>query len=86
MNWNILHTNFKASDWKFKSAKDNDVRKRLNFDEMVKNDVFRISRDIDVIGNRHSLKLFVSPGYEYNEFDSYDDEYWLVEMVLKVNS
>ena len=33
MTWNILHTNFKASDWKFKSAKDNEVRKRLNFEE-----------------------------------------------------
>ena len=84
MKWNILHTNFKKPDWNFKMAKDSDVRKSLNFEEMGKNDIFRISNDIDITNNRHNLTLFVSPGYEYNEYHSIGDEYWLIEMVMKV--
>ena len=65
-------------------AKDNDVRKRLTYDEMVKNKVFRISDNMNIDDKQHSLQLFVSPGYQYDEYDSVGDELWIVEMVVKV--
>ena len=51
---------------------------------MVGNDVFRISNNLRRDGNKHSIDLFVSPGYRYTEYDSVGDELWLVEMVAKV--
>jgi len=81
-----LHTNFKGANWKWSIAKDSDVRKRLSYDQMVKNDVFRISEDMKVENKEHSLELFVSPGYQYNEYDAVGDELWIVEMVVKVYS
>ena len=79
-----MHTNFKGNDWKLSRAKKYDVRKELNYDEMVGNDVFRISNNLRRDGNKHSIDLFVSPGYRYTEYDSVGDELWLVEMVAKV--
>ena len=86
ITWNILHTNFKGSDWKLSRAKQYDVRKKLSYDEMVGNEVFRVSNDLRRNGNKHSIDLFVSPGFRYNEYDSVGDELWLVEMVAKVRS
>ena len=86
IKWNILHTNFKGSDWKFSRAKDDDVRQRLNYEKMVENKVFRISKDIDVSDQTHSLELFVSAGYHYDEYDAVGDELWLVEMVVMVSN
>ena len=86
IRWNILHTNFKGANWKWSIAKDSDVRKRLSYDQMVNNDVFRISEDMNIENKEHSLELFVSPGYQYNEYDAVGDELWIVEMVVKVYS
>ena len=86
INWKILHTNFKGSDWKLSSAKKYDVRKELSYDDMVNNDVFRVSDDLRRNGNKHSMGLFVSPGFRYNEYDAVGDELWLVEMTAKVKS
>ena len=77
-------TNFKGSDWKLSSAKKYDVRKELSYDDMVNNDVFRVSDELRRNGNKHSMDLFVSPGYRYNEYDAVGDELWLVEMTAKV--
>ena len=68
IKWNILHTNFKGSDWKFSRAKNDDVRQRLNYQKMVENKVFRISKDLDITDQTHSLELFVSAGYQYDEY------------------
>ena len=81
-----MHTNFKGSDWKFSRAKNDDVRQRLNYDKMVENKVFRISKDIDISDQTHSLELFVSAGYHYDEYDAVGDELWLVEMVVMVSN
>ena len=78
-----MHTNFKGNDWKLSSAKKYDVRKELSYDDMVNNDVFRVSDDLRRNGNKHSIDLFVSPGYRYNEYDAVGDELWLVEMTAK---
>ena len=86
IKWNILHTNFKGSDWKFSRAKNDDVRQRLNYDKMVENKVFRITKDIDISDQTHSLELFVSAGYHYDEYDAVGDELWLVEMVVMVSN
>ena len=51
---------------------------------MVNNDVFRISDDLRRNGNKHSMDLYVSPGFRYNEYDAVGDELWLVEMTAKV--
>ena len=64
-------------------AKDNDVRKRLSYDEMVNNKVFRIADNMNIDDKQHSLQLFVSSGYQYDEYDSVGDELWIVEMVVK---
>ena len=79
-----MHTNFKGNDWKLSSAKKYDVRKELSYDDMVNNDVFRVSDDLRRNGNKHSMDLFVSPGFRYNEYDAVGDELWLVEMTAKV--
>ena len=81
-----MHTNYKGSDWKFSRAKNDDVRQRLNYDKMVENKVFRISKDIDISDQTHSLELFVSAGYQYDEYDAVGDELWLVEMVVMVSN
>ena len=86
IKWNILHTNFKGSDWKFSRAKNDDVRQRLNYQKMVENKVFRISKDMDITDQTHSLELFVSAGYQYDEYDAVGDELWLVEMVVMVSN
>ena len=89
IRWNIYHTDFKRENWKYSMAKDNDAERRtprggLTYDEMVKNKVFRISDDMNIDDKQHSLQLFVSPGYQYDEYDSVGDELWIVEMVVKV--
>ena len=85
VRWNILHTNFKGSNWKYNRAKESDVRKKdLSYDEMVNNEVFRISNDMSMNDNTHSMELFVSSGYQYDEYSAVGDEFWLVEMVVKV--
>ena len=53
---------------------------------MVGNDVFRVSDNLRRNGNKHSIDLYVSPGYRYTEYDSVGDELWLVEMVAKVRN
>ena len=53
---------------------------------MVENKVFRISKDIDISDQTHSLELFVSAGYHYDEYDAVGDELWLVEMVVMVSN
>ena len=88
ISWKVLHTNFKGNDWKLSRARKDDVRQQLSYDEMVNNDVFRVSDDLTRNGNKHSMDLFVSPGYQqrYNEYDSVGDELWMVEMIAKVNN
>ena len=53
---------------------------------MVGNDVFRVSNNLRRNGIKHSIDLYVSPGYHYTEYDSVGDELWLVEMVAKVRN
>ena len=84
ITWNILHTNFRSENWNYQLAKERDLRKSLSFLEMTTNDIFSVSNDMYVSYKRHSLALNVSPSYVYNEFDGYGDEYWIVEMIVKV--
>ena len=91
ISWNILHTNFEKSNWRLKDAKDGrsgDLREAsVSFDEMAKHKVFQSSGDLRVeeTGHRHFLSLFVSPDYVYDELHGVGEEYWLLELVVKVN-